>query len=279
MSNFLPGNFRILFNGGWNTKGLSETISNVDRNALFEEYEELRRCAPRRSECYFIGHDGRLSTESRGSNRFEEHLAIALWRLKGCWPRPDGTRFRLLDYQFPLKAQRSDSAVGKVDLLGVTDQGRLMVIELKVKPQVKNSRGECPAAALMQGLRYAAIVEANGGAIAAEAAHSFNVNIVGESPIVQILAPKAWWRGWFELGNSTRKAAGRWEPEFVKLARDVEKKLGVVVECLALDDLHHADITSGADGKWPQLGRATALYPVRIDIGIGEALPPHRPER
>ena len=152
-----------------------------------------------------------------------------------------------------------------------------MVIELKVKPQGKNSRGENPAAALMQGLRYAAIVEANCGAIAAEAARRFNVLIVGESPIVQILAPKAWWRGWFELGDSTRKAVGRWEPEFFKLARDVEEKLGLAVECLALDDLDHADIAYGADCKQPQLGRATALYPVRI--GIGEALPQHRPER
>ena len=203
-------------------------------------------------------------------------MAIALWRLKRFWPRPDGARYRLLDYQFPLKAQQSDRAVGKVDLLGVTDQGRLMVIELKVKPQGKNSRGENPAAALIQGLRYAAIVEANCGAIAVEAARRFNVRIVRESPIVQILAPKAWWCGWFDLGASTRKAAGRWEPEFVKLARDVEKKLGLAVDCVALDNLVRADIAYGSDGKQPQLGRAPALYPVRM--GIGESVPQLRPE-
>ena len=51
-------------------------------------------------------------------------------------------------------------------------------------------------AAFMQGLRYAAIVEANHSVIAAEAARCFNVKIIEEPPVVQILAPKAWWRAW-----------------------------------------------------------------------------------
>lgn len=201
-------------------------------------------------------------------------MAIALWNLKGCWQRPSGDLFRLLDYQFPLLARRSDKCIGEVDLLGVTDQGRLMVIELKVKPRHDNSRGESPAAALMQGLRYAAIVEANRSDIAAEAVSRFNVKIVMAPPVVQVLAPKAWWRGWLELGDSTRRAAGYWEPQLSKLARDVEKRLGVAVECVAFDDVD-ADIDYGSDRKTPQLGRAPALYPVRA--GFCKALAPHLP--
>ena len=79
-------------------------------------------------------------------------MAIARSNMKGSWPCPDGGRFRLLDYQFPLKARQSDAGIGKVDLLGVTDRGRLTVIELKVKPPGDNARGESPVAALLPGL-------------------------------------------------------------------------------------------------------------------------------
>ena len=281
MSQFSPRNFNILFNKKWPATGLAQSISDCDLDALCEEYKGLKRCAPRRAnrgKRYFVdGHSGGLSTIG-GSNRFEEHLAIALWRLEGCWPHPDGGRFCILDYQFPLKARQSDKDIGKVDLLGVTDEGRLMVIELKVRPEGKNNRGESPAAALMQGLRYAAIVEANHGVIAAEATRRFNVKILGEPPIIQILAPKAWWRAWSELSSSTRKKAGYWEREFFKLTQDVENKLGVAVECVALDDLDHTDIAYGSDLSKPQLDRAPTLYPFWPDetCPIGAALPLHR---
>ena len=274
-----PETFNILFNKEWTTTALAKDISEVDRDALSREYEKLRRCAPRRSnqnKRYFVRHDGKLPTAAR-SNRDEEHLAIALWNLNKCWPRLDDGRFRLLDYQLPLKARRSDKGIGKVDLLGVTDQGRLMVIELKVKPRGESNRGDSPAAALIQGLRYAAIVEANLNVIAAEVesclGDRFNdVTILEESPIVQILAPKSWWRGWLELSTLTRNASGRWEPEFSKLTRDVEKRLGVTVECMALDKL--ADITDGPDGHTPQLNRVPVLCPVSPDTEppIGQAL-------
>ena len=198
MSNLPLVTFDILFNKKWTTTNLAKDISEVDGDALSLEYEKLIRCAPRRldqNKCYFVGHDGNLTTANR-SNRYEEHLAIALWNLKKCWPRLDDGRFRLLDYQFPLYAQQSDKGIGEVDLLGVTKQGRLMVIELKVKPKGKNDRGDSPASALMQGLRYAAIVEANLKVIAAEVdclrGRFKDVTIVEESPIVQILAPKPW---------------------------------------------------------------------------------------
>ncbi len=251
MSNLSIKNYSILFNASWHTTGLSKSISKINRGILYREYEELRRCAPRRSDRgkrYFVdGHDGNLLTMG-GSNRFEEHLAIAIWRIKGLWPRPGRGRFRLLDYQFPLKAHQSDKGIGKVDLFGITVDNRPMVIELKVRPQQDNSRGESPVAALMQGLRYAAIVEANQDAIAKEVRDICNVKIVKAPPIVQILAPEGWWHGWLELHGSTRKAAGCWEPEFAKLAHDIEGQLGVVVECVALEDFSHADIVYGSDG-------------------------------
>jgi hypothetical protein len=57
----------------------------------------------------------------------------------------------------------------------------------------------------MEGLRYAAIVEADLEAIASEAHRRFGVKISGEPPIIALLAPRAWWRGWIDT-----PAAGAW---------------------------------------------------------------------
>ena len=91
--------------------------------------------------------------------------------------------------------------------------------------------------ALMEGLRYAAIVEANRDVIAQEAKSCFNEEIGAEPPLVQILAPRSWWEGWLNLDGSTRVAAGSWEPEFALLLRDIEKKVCVAVECIGIDGL------------------------------------------
>ncbi|MDE0333029.1 MAG: hypothetical protein OXL41_14310 [Nitrospinae bacterium] len=233
-------------------------------------FERLRGCAPRRSERgkrYFTGHDGVITSPGGGndSNRGEKHPALALWRLEQPWPRshPVGGWLRLLDYQFPLQAGRSDRRVGKVDLLGATDRGRLMVIELKVKPRSTGARGDSPLLALMEGLRYAAVVAANRDVIACEAKALFQKDVTDEPPIVQILAPLTWWTGWLELAGSTRRAAGEWEPAFARLTADIEEgRLGVPVECMALDDIGDGGIAYGADGRTPTLNRTPRLYPV-----------------
>ena len=162
--------FPILFSSRKSTRHLADSIQRVDVVAVCREYDQLRKRAPSRSarnKRYFVGHDGRPQAKYPASPS-EKHLAIALWRLKAQWPRAGGGWLRLLDYQFPLKASRSDTGLGEVDLLGVTDQGRLVVIELKVRRK-DGSRGDTPLLALMEGLRYAAVVHANHGAIAAEA--------------------------------------------------------------------------------------------------------------
>ena len=139
----------------------------------------MQKAAPNRTardKRYFVGHDGCSQVKNPG-NPSEKHLAIALWNLKEQWSRADGGWMRLLDYQFPLRASRSDTGLGEVDLLGATDQGRLVVGELKV--QRKNgSRGDTPLLALMEGLRYAAVVHANCRAIGAEARSGFSIKSV-----------------------------------------------------------------------------------------------------
>ena len=283
MSIFRPDDFPILFHAGLfkRTTGLANNVTSINPNDLFDEYERLRECAPRRcqrNKSYFVCHNGRISSlgAASNSNRGEEHLAIALWNQKRRWLRTGGGWFSLLDYQVPLKAKQSDKRIGKVDLLGVTDRGRLMVIELKVKPRNSSSRGDTPLFALIEGLRYAAIVEANLDVIAEEAKNCFNVDVIDEPPIVQILAPQAWWKGWLELNGSTRCTAGDWEPAFARLLGDITTgRIRVSVECMALDDICDGGITFGVDGRTPTLGHTPALYPVLPGEKrpIGDALP------
>jgi len=185
--------FPILFGGRWSARGLDEIIASVDPDALSAEYDALRARAPRRSlvsKKYFVGHTGVPSATGR-SNRLEEHCAIALFNLERRWPRFEGGWFRLLDYQVPLKARQSDAGIGKIDLVGLTDEGRLMIVELKVKSH-SGGRSDAPPAALMEGLRYAAMVEADLEAIASEAQSLFETKVAITPPIVQVLAPKAW---------------------------------------------------------------------------------------
>lgn len=262
-------------NAEWPATDLALAIDGIDRNVLVEEYEDARRAAPRRHDqgrMYFVpGHDGRLRGEA-ASGRFEEHLAMAIWRLQAMrWPRPAGGWFRILDYQFPLQAARANRRVGKIDLLGITDRGRLLVSELKVAPA--GGRGKSPMAALMQGLRYAAVVDANKDAIGREAVDSLEVPTVStQRPIVQILAPKTWWQGWFQLEDSTRKKAGPWERSFAELTADIENRLDVAVECLAMDDVQKAKLYQRA-GE-PTLPTVPTMYAVQLGEsgGVGAAL-------
>ena len=255
-----------LLDAAWRTTNLALHIERVGRRALVKEYADARRDAPRRhhrGKRFFVdGHDGRLSS-NRTSRRFEEHLAIAIWRFRDVrWPRPDGGWLRYLDYQFPLKEALANEGVGKVDLFGITDDGRLLVSELKVPPSGKG-RGDGPMDALMQALGYAAIVEANREEIGKEALDVFGVSSnVDEAPVVQILGPKDWWRRWFLLEDSTRRKAGPWEVRFGELVQDITDRLGIVVECVAMDNASKAAV-SGLPSE-PTLQRMPAMSEVRF---------------
>ena len=243
----------------WPAGGLDDSIVSVDADALAAEYKLLRKNAPRRRDAgkaYFVGHSGAPAGSGR-SNRWEEHYAMALWNLEHCWPRRGGGWHRFLDYQTPLKAKRADCGIGKIDLFGVTDRGRSMVVELKY-PR-KNSP-DSPVLALMEGLRYAAVVEANLRPIAAEIRSKFCVTQVDDQtpPIVQILAPFSWWRHWIET-----KAAGDWGPALARLASDVEERVRVSVECMATDET--PQLILGLNGRKPSLDRPPTLSAVHLD--------------
>ena len=244
-----PGCFPILFRVPNQPTGLADDIRRIDVAGLCREYDQLGRMAPSRrdrNKCYFVGqHDGCLQNPGKLS---EEHLAIALWRIEERWPGSSDGTLRLLDYQFPLKAASKDLGLGEVDLLGATDGGRLAVIELKVRR--RSQHDDTPLLALMEGLRYTAVVHANNRVIAAEAKARFDIDVHDQPPILQILAPEDWWRGWRDMKPSTRRAAGQWEPMFIRLAGRLEARLGIAIECVSLRGIKLADVTWDAHGPF-----------------------------
>ncbi|MDE0520722.1 MAG: hypothetical protein OXH79_02065 [Boseongicola sp.] len=263
MIEFSSRQFPILFRKSWRTTGLADRIQEIDADALCAEYDRLRNAAPSRSAVgkrHFVRHDGRL--QARDPIRTsEEHLAIALWRNERLL-RPAGGRQHFLDYQFPLQGSaRADAGLGQVDLLGSTDQGRLMVVELKVR-RAHSSKGDAPVLALMEGLRYAAVVHANRCDIAAEARTCFNIVVADVPPIVQLLGPACWWDGWRDMSASTRRAAGQWESRFLELSARLESRLGIVVECASLEGAELHDVTRDAHG--PILGHAPQMHMVHL---------------
>ena len=252
-----PAHHPILFRSRWVATGLDRDTAAVNLPALCQEYESLRANAPSRSQrgkAYFVGHDG-IPSASDHTSRREEHAAIALCNLQRHWQHPRGTGFRFLDYQFPLKARQADKGIGKIDLIGVDDEQRLLITELKLAG-ADNGRGDAPTAALMEGLRYAAIVEANLPAIAAEARGRFGVSLRQTRPAIQLLAPLQYWRGWWNC-----LAAGDWQRALTDLIANIEEKLGISVDCLALDDFQ---VICGLDGDKPRLDPLPDLHSVPL---------------
>lgn len=246
MSNF-PERYPALFGHG----------TDFDIGNLRREYLSLRENAPSRTlrgKRYFVGHEGIPST-SGYTNRREEHSAIALVNLQRDWAHPLGGSFRFLDYQVPLKARQSDGGIGKIDIVGVNDEGRLILVELKVESK-RSGRGDSPSSALLQGLRYAAVVEANLKAIAHEA-KSFGVEVWEKPPIVQILATEAWW-----LQQGFNFAAdGNSQKYFADFIDNIEREIGITFEFLAFD---HLNVVPGLDGEKPRLDPIPSLCAVPL---------------
>lgn len=223
--------FRLLTHH-WPASGLEKTIAALNTADLATEYRRFREMAPQRrvrGKKYFVGHTG--STPRPASNRGEERLALNLWKERAPLPWRNNGSVRLLDYQVPLKAKRDDLGIGKIDLLGVTEAGQLVVIELKVAG-TKGGRSDSPLTALMEALRYAAIVERHRAIIAQEAREIFKVGVSDNSPpAIVILGTDAWWQAWLKV-----KRAGSWAAGFRGLLNKIERELGIPWGCLKVEE-------------------------------------------
>ena len=248
----------------WLTDGLKTSIALVDADELADEYTRLKKNdAPTRPSYFPPRHHGTTKEHPANTPRvqWEQRYAMALWSLKRRQPRPGDGWQCFLDYQVPLKAERSNQDIGEIDLFGIIDQGRFIVVELK---SPRDGRGQSPAHALMQGLRYAAIAEANLHTLAREARTRFRCEADAETPpIVQVLGTISWWRDWLDPGVKS-PAAGDWNLPFAKLASAFEARTGVTIECLATD----TDMATAVDGlrrQRPAIGSPPTFHTVRLE--------------
>ena len=225
---------------------------------IIESYVRARDSAPRRhvhGKDYFVDHSS-SSGRSEISNRKEEHLALALWGASHSGystALPSGESLEIIDYQMPLKAQRRDAGVGKVDLVGLVDRNRFTVIELKVRPS-GNRSGDTPLRAYLEALAYCAIVEANLEDIAEELKIRLNGEIQISALNLLIMAPQDYWTGYFE-----HSVAGKWWPTLRKLAADIDESLGLHSKFLALRDV---ELRMGTSETLPRLSNDVSLSDV-----------------
>lgn len=193
-------------------------------------YSKLVGAAPRRHErgkCYLSGRIG-ITSSGTYSNRNEEHLAVALFNASrggATFDLPDLRQLVFIDYQTPLKARRTDAGVGKIDLFGVIDDQIPCVVELKV------GGGDTPLRALLEGLAYCALVEANIADIALEATALHGLTLLPVRPALIVIAPDDYWMKY--LAN---KRAGQWFPAIRDLSSRIRETLELEVHLLALLD-------------------------------------------
>ena len=228
----------------------STAAKNLDIAEICEDYAELRSAAPQRfkhGKTYFVASHNGIPSSGESSNRREEHLAIAMYNASRSGKQfelPDGRNLEVVDYQTPLKAKQSDRGVGKVDLFGVVDKTLPTVIELKIEGQ-NGGYSDTPLRALLEGLAYCAIVEANISAITEEASSKFGLSLSATRPILTIMAPEEYWSRYLE-----NTSTGSWLPELVRVIDSLKGQLKLEVRMVALKG---AKLEMGLGGKHPVL--------------------------
>ena len=239
------------FSGVNNLSEFYDEMLRLDLDKLTAAYETLRKIAPRRhgrGKKYFVGHDGYPSGEKE-SNRDEEHLAMALYNDFATAAAPVHPALaavpclQLLDYQVPLKAQRGNADVGKVDLFAAIDDKFVCVIELKVDGD--DRRGDTPLYAWIEALGYCAMVAANINDIGAEAKNKFGLCFAATPPRLMVMAPESYWQRYRQ-----HEVAGRWQPALQKLADDFAARTGVQSYFVSL---RNAKFSMGRAGVKPRL--------------------------
>jgi hypothetical protein len=218
----------------------------IEAADLVMGYHTLCANAPRRKQSFLSVNRKGVAPVDKTARRLEERLAMALFNQREI-AFENGSVLRILDYQFPLKSKSIDRSVGKIDLLGLSDKGRLAIVELKVADNREDRR-----VALVEGLIYAAIVEANLKEIAAEVTAMHGYQVETARPAILLLAPADFW------------SSPRCQPpvaDVSRLATAVSTQIPIDISLLSLEGAELTDL--GADGTRPTLSRNVTMSPVR----------------
>lgn len=225
--------------------GFRLAAAELDGPKLADAYRTEKANAPRLHEegrKYFVDRTGKPATERR-RNKDEEHVAQALIRY--CEGRGQGLPFpdddwvlTPLDYQVRVKTGPIDDpatkGIGRIDLIGVTSEERLAVLKMRVlEPNATRCGvGDTPLRALLEGLAYTAIAEANQEALRQEIAERFGRTISAEPPLLCLLASQSYWR--LCRKREAQKGAA-WIKEMERLAQVIEAEVGPSVRYLGLE--------------------------------------------
>ncbi len=264
-------------------KGFRQAAAELSGEALAKDYEDELAQAPRRSAAgrrYLANR-----TKPRRGSREDDQLAMALSRwchANGPIALPDETAVAFLDFQIPLQSAQPDRAdpsdpnlgIGKVDLLGLTDTGRLVVTALKyvAADGARVGTGDTPLRSLLETLASCAVVEANREALAAEVAERFEREPSDERPLLLVLGTARYW----ELSRRREAQKGAaWINQMERLQREIEEQFGVRVVYAGLE-LPAAPAWSDDEHGWPALGEPPRIQPA-WDEFAGRVKPKPRP--
>ena len=218
----------------------------MDVASYSQAYQDQMTQAPERalSQPYLGGRPGYPSSTNENTTCKEEHLAMALVNAQPGWYLPDETKFKLLDYQVPLQSAQADAGIGKIDMFGLAENGRALVVELKVISHT-GGKGNPPPVALLQGLRYASIIEANLQRIANEVQMTFGRNMVLEKPDIVVLGEMEWWSYWLRA-RTTKELLER-------KASEISQAIEARIVFAGLTDTPSESIEYGQRNKPPRL--------------------------
>ncbi len=218
-------------------RALAENLSGAELAAAWAaEREAAPRLDPARGPA-LGSRDGTLPG-GRRKPRDEELLAAALWNAarerEKPYPIARGGSLRILGYRLPLESGREQLGIGPVDLLGVMDDDRLAVVELRYvpPPPARGSASETPLRALVDALLAAAAVEANREALAGEVEARLGRPISSEPPAVLLVAGLRYWD--LARRREVQKGAA-WIREMERLAAELEAEAGISVRYLGLE--------------------------------------------
>ena len=218
--------------------GFRKMAQEMTGDQLRELFGRQKESAPKLREAekkYFGEHTGELANAPKTDR--DEHLVVALHNYckdNGALELPDGTSLDLFDYQVGLRTDKDDKNVKPIDLLGITDEGRLAVVVLKfVPPQAtRGTTGETPLRAVLEGLAQCAAIEANRADIIADAKSELDRDVADETPLILIAANLRYW----ELCRKRDAQSGAaWINQIERLAKEVEVASGVEIRFLGIE--------------------------------------------
>ena len=231
-----------------NAKGFRAVAASMTGESVAVEWAAEREAAPRRAASgrkHLVAANSKLAAERKAA-RDSEHLALALATRtrEGGVPLqlPGGGTFAALHAGVALKSAQPDPALGAddpnwgaeaVDLVGVGPDGRLAVAVVRwlAPSATRVPTGDTPLRALLEGLAFAAGLEANRESLVAELAEISGDAVSAAPPAVLLIGSLRWW----ELSRKREAQKGAaWIRELERLAREIEAKLDIPVRFITL---------------------------------------------